>query len=48
MIGQEVLNTTLQSNQSIQSISTAGLTTGVYIVRLEADNSIVTKKVIIN
>jgi hypothetical protein len=48
IIGQEVLNTTLQSNQSIQSISTAGLTTGVYIVRLEADNSIVTKKVIIN
>ena len=48
MIGQEVLNTTLQSNQSIQSISTAGLTKGVYIVRLEADNSIVTKKVIIN
>jgi hypothetical protein len=48
IIGQEVLNTTLQSNQSIQSISTAGLTTGVYIVRLEADSSIVTKKVIIN
>ena len=48
IIGQEVLNERIQSHQSIQSISTAGLTTGVYIVRFEADNIIFTKKVIIN
>jgi hypothetical protein len=48
IIGQEMLNERIQSHQSIQSISTAGLTTGVYIVRLEADNITITKKVIIN
>jgi hypothetical protein len=48
IIGQEVLNTTLQSNQSIQSISTAGLTTGVYIIKLQADSSVISKKLIIH
>ena len=48
IIGQEVLNTTLNSNQSTQTLSTSGLTTGVYVVRLQADNSVIAKKIIIN
>lgn len=48
IIGQEVLNTTLNSNQSTQTLSTSGLTTGVYVVRLQADSSVISKKVIIN
>ena len=48
IIGQEVLNTTLQSNQSTQTLSTSGLTTGVYVIRLQADNSVIAKKIIIN
>jgi hypothetical protein len=47
-IGQEVLNTTLNSNQSTQTLSTSILTTGVYVVRLQADTSVITKKIIIN
>jgi hypothetical protein len=48
IIGQQVLRKSLVSNQSTQTVSTIGLTTGVYIVRLEADNSVITKKIIIN
>ena len=48
VIGQQVLSKTLISNQSTQTVSTVGLTTGIYIVRLEADNSVITKKIIIN
>ena len=48
IIGQEVLNQNLKTNQTTQNIPTTGLTTGIYIIRLEADNSVVTKKLIIN
>jgi hypothetical protein len=48
IIGQEVLNTTLNSNQSTQRVSTSGLTTGVYVIRLQADSSVISKKIIIN
>jgi hypothetical protein len=48
IIGQEILNTTLQSNQSTQKVPTVGLTKGVYILRLEADSSVISKKIIIN
>ena len=48
IIGQEVLNTTLNSNQSTQTLSTSGLTTGVYVIRLQADNNVIAKKIIIN
>ena len=48
IIGQEVLNTTLQSNQSTQTISTNGLVIGVYVIKLIADNVTITKKLIIN
>ena len=47
IMGQEVLNKTLQSNQSTQRLSTRGLTTGVYVIRLQADSSVISKKVII-
>jgi hypothetical protein len=48
IIGQEVLNKTLKSNQSTQRVSTSGLTTGVYVIRLQADSSVIAKKIIIN
>ena len=48
ILGQEVLNTTLQSNQFTQRVSTGGLTTGIYVIRLQADSSVISKKVIIN
>ena len=48
IIGQEVLNKTLNSNQSTQRVSTSGLTTGVYVIRLQADSSVIAKKIIIN
>ena len=47
IMGQEVLNTTLQSNQSTQRVSTSGLRKGVYVIRLQADSSVISKKVII-
>ena len=48
IIGQEVLTTTLNSNQSTQRVSTCGLTTGIYVIRLQADRSVIAKKIIIN
>jgi hypothetical protein len=48
IIGQEVLSTALNSNQSTQRVSTSGLTTGVYVIRLQADSSVIAKKIIIN
>ena len=48
IIGQEVLNTTLNSNQSTQRVSTNGLTTGIYVIRLKANSSVIAKKIIIN
>ena len=48
VIGQQVLSKSLIPNQSTQTVSTIGLTTGVYIVKLEADFSVITKKIIIN
>ena len=48
IIGQEVLNQSLSSNQSTQTISTNGLGIGVYIIKLIFDNVTITKKLIIN
>ena len=48
VIGQQVLSKSLIPNQSTQTVSIIGLTTGVYIVKLEADFSVITKKIIIN
>jgi hypothetical protein len=48
IIGQEVLNKRLSANKFKHSVSTIGLKTGIYILKLEADTSIITKKLIIN
>ena len=48
IIGQEVLSSTLNSNQSTQRVFTSGLTTGVHVIRLQADSSVIAKKIIIN
>ena len=48
IIGQEILSKTLQTGLSTQNISTAGLTTGVYIIKLEVDSTLISKKIIIN
>ena len=48
MLGQEILSKTLQTNLSTQNISTAGLTTGIYIVKLEVDSNLISKRIVIN
>ena len=48
IIGQEILSKTLQTGQSTQNISTAGLTTGVYVIKLEVDSTLISKKIVIN
>jgi len=48
IIGQEILSKTLQTGLSTQNISTAGLTTGVYIIKLEVDSTLISKKIVIN
>ena len=47
IIGQEILSKTLQTGQSTQNIPTTGLESGIYIIKLKADNLILTKKLII-
>ena len=47
IMGQEVLDQILTSNQSTQNIPTIGLDSGIYIIKLKADNLILTKKLII-
>ena len=48
ILGQEVLNTSLKTNQSVHRISTTELAAGVYVVKLQADNAVISKKLIIN
>jgi hypothetical protein len=48
ILGQEVLNTALKTNQSVQRISTNELAAGVYVIKLQADNAVISKKLIIN
>ncbi len=48
IIGQEVLNVKLDTNQAIEKVSTLGLNSGVYIVNIQANNNTITKKIIIN
>jgi hypothetical protein len=47
IMGQEVLDQILTPNQSTQNIPTTGLDSGIYIIKLEADNLILTKKLVI-
>jgi len=48
IIGQEILSKTLQTGLSTQNISTAGLITGIYVIKLEVDSTLISKKIIIN
>jgi hypothetical protein len=48
IIGQEILSKTLQTGLSTQNISTAELTTGIYVIKLEVDSTLISKKIIIN
>ena len=47
IMGQEVIDQNLTPNQSTQNILTSGIQSGVYIIKLKADNLILTKKLII-
>ena len=47
IIGKEVLSTVLSNNTNTQTVSTIGLSKGIYIIKLEYRNSILTKKFII-
>jgi hypothetical protein len=47
IMGQEVIGQNLTPNQSTQNIQTIGLDSGIYIIKLKADNLILTKKLII-
>ena len=48
IIGQEILSKILQTGLSTQNISTAGLTTGIYVIKLQVDSTLISKKIIIN
>lgn len=48
IIGQEVLTKGLMTGQVLQTVSTAGLETGLYIVKLKVDDKTITKKIILN
>ena len=48
LIGQEILNKTLSSNQTNYRISTQGIPHGVYVIKLQFERSQITKKLIIN
>ncbi len=47
ILGKEVLFTTLANNNNTQTISTEGLSTGIYVIKLESGNNLLTKKLII-
>ena len=47
ILGKEMLSTTLLNNTNTQTISTEGLSTGIYVIKLESDNNLLTKKLII-
>jgi hypothetical protein len=48
ILGTEVLSTTLKNNIGIQTISTIGMATGIYIIELESGTDRLTKKLIIH
>ena len=48
IIGQEILSITLQTGLSTQNISTLGITTGIYVIKLEVDSTLISKKIVIN
>ena len=47
LLGKQVLSTTLSNNTNTQTISTEGLSAGIYVIKLESGNDLLTKKLII-
>ena len=47
ILGSEVLSTRLGTNMNTQSISTNGLAAGIYVVKVQSGNNLITKKLII-
>ena len=47
ILGREVLSTILNNNMGIQTISTVGLSAGVYVIELESGSDRLTKKLLI-
>ena len=47
ILGTKVMDTTLDNNTNTQMISTNGLSTGIYVIKLESGQSQLTKKLII-
>jgi hypothetical protein len=47
LLGKQVLSTTLLNNTNTQTISTEGLSAGIYVIKLESGNNSLTKKLII-
>ena len=47
ILGREVLSTTLNNNMNTQTISTIGLSAGIYVIELELGTDRLTKKLII-
>ena len=47
ILGREVLSTTLNNNMNTQTISTVGLSSGIYVIELESGTDRLTKKLLI-
>jgi hypothetical protein len=47
IFGKQLLSATLLNNTNTQTISTEGLSTGIYVIKLESGNNSLTKKLII-
>ncbi len=47
ILGREVLSTTLNNNMGTQTISTVGLSAGIYVIELESGTDRLTKKLLI-
>jgi len=46
-LGKELVSKTFLNNINTQTISTQGLTSGIYIIKLESENNVITKKLFI-
>ena len=46
-LGKELVSKTFLNNINTQTISTQGLTSGIYIIKLESENKVITKKLFI-
>jgi hypothetical protein len=46
-LGKELISKTFLNNINTQTISTQGLTSGIYVIKLESENNVITKKLFI-